>query len=296
MIIGICGKMGSGKDYVASKYIIPFLEKHNKKYVELAFADQLKVNVMFKYNVPYSDVYIKKNKETRSLLQQEGTENGRDTINKNIWVDYHKLWSSVLTRNNPETFVITTDTRYSNEFDYIKKSGGILIKVVAPKRNLNRIIQEKLDSSQISHRSECDLDNIPDAQFDIVINNDPDSDQSEEHKLLRFLSGFIKQIEPSPLQMIIDERNNLDVVIHEANYNKQTKESWEFKFNSDGECIALARNNFTYLYIRDFLFSRKLNNGNEEQIRLYPDELQVLGDIWEIRDDKNGSLTQFIRG
>ena len=174
MIIGICAKMGSGKDYIANNYIIPILKKYNREYIKLSFADQLKVLVMQKYNINYNDVYIQKTKHTRSLLQQEGCS-FRST-NPNAWIDYHQAWSTVLAQNNPDVFIITSDVRYQNEFDYIQKNGGLLIKINAKSRNEDRINQEKLSIEQINHHSECDLDNIPESEFDLVIDNEPGTD------------------------------------------------------------------------------------------------------------------------
>jgi hypothetical protein len=60
-IIALAGKMGSGKDYLIEKYIIPYIEKScNKRCLQLSFADQLKINVMTMHNVSYNDVYIEK--------------------------------------------------------------------------------------------------------------------------------------------------------------------------------------------------------------------------------------------
>jgi CO dehydrogenase nickel-insertion accessory protein CooC1 len=78
VLIGIAGKMGCGKDYICNNIIIPILKHNNETFLQIAFADQIKINVMTKHNIEFKDVYINKTTETRRLLQLEGTENGRD--------------------------------------------------------------------------------------------------------------------------------------------------------------------------------------------------------------------------
>ena len=174
IIIGLCGKMGSGKDYIASKYIIPFLQSNSVNCMQWSFADQIKVNVMAKRDIAFQDVYVNKTKATRTLLQQEGTENGREIVGKDIWINYFDAWRQVLTSRGVRA-LITSDVRFSNEADYIKSQGGMLIKVIAPGRNEQRLQHETggnvEDYQRIKgHASECDLDLYSD--FDLVINND----------------------------------------------------------------------------------------------------------------------------
>jgi len=176
MLIGICGKLGVGKDYITTNYIIPLLEQKREQFLQLAFADQIKVNVMSKMNVPYREVYETKTKETRILLQEEGTRI-RNEVSPTIWIDYLHNWIEVF-RNRGIAHFIISDVRFKNELEYIKSNGGILIKIVAPQRNHRRLMNESngnLETMQqiSSHRSECDLDNLPDNSFDIVLNNDP---------------------------------------------------------------------------------------------------------------------------
>lgn len=175
VLIGISGKIGVGKDYVTSNVVIPILK--DSTYLQLAFADQIKINVMSKMNVSYEDVYYKKTQESRQLLQQEGSICRND--DPDIWIKYFKNWANVHMKRGVQHILIS-DCRYKNEFDYIKKNGGIVIKVVAPDRNNDRLIQEASSSGVFddenfnkikSHQSECDLDGLSDDNFDIVIDN-----------------------------------------------------------------------------------------------------------------------------
>lgn len=177
MLIGIAGKMGSGKDYVTSKYVIPFIERElNQTFLQLAFADQIKVNVMTKYNVHYEDVYVSKTKETRRILQLEGTENGRNLLGKDVWINYHRNWANIFQQRGIN-HVIIPDVRFKNEINYIKEEKGFVIKVVAPQRNHSRLMTESQGRQEIynelkSHISECDLDDLDNTCFDVIVNND----------------------------------------------------------------------------------------------------------------------------
>ena len=186
VLIGIAGKMGCGKDYICNNIIIPILKHNNETYLQLAFADQIKINVMTKHNVDFKDVYINKTTETRRLLQLEGTENGRDKIDKNIWINYFHNWVNVFKNRNINN-IICTDVRFQNELDYIKNNGGILILINAPKRNLERLKNESTGDKTLmeyikNHRSECDLDDLNSKVFDLVINNDPGSNLNLAYK------------------------------------------------------------------------------------------------------------------
>ena len=203
IIIGISGKLGSGKDYMTNNVIIPVLEqyahksKDNAKYLQCAFADQIKVNVMVKNNVLYSDVYESKTAESRLLLQKEGTD-ARKLDNPNIWVDYLANWINVYYNRNITTFVIS-DVRYKNEYNFIKNNDndtiGLMIKVVAPTRNENRLTRESNGNDFIynkikSHPSECDLDDLPDEHFDLIIHNDPEDKPAIAELQLQFSKLF----------------------------------------------------------------------------------------------------------
>lgn len=185
--------MGCGKDYISDNYILPLLENSLK----MSFADQIKINVMTKKNILYDLVYVNKTKETRILLQKEGTEEGRNSINingdsnMNIWVDYLNNWITLLNKRGVSSFVIP-DCRFKNEINYIKSNNGILIKIIAPIRNEKRLQNESEGNINIynkikNHLSECDLDDIEDINYDLILYNDPECltlDQIEKLKEL----------------------------------------------------------------------------------------------------------------
>lgn len=176
VIIGVTGKLGSGKDYITNNVIVPVIEKINYRYLQCAFADQIKVNVMTKNNISYSDVYENKTPESRQLLQNEGTEVGREQ-DRNIWVKFLDNWINVHHNRGVNIYVIS-DARFKNEYEFVKKE-GIMIKVVAPNRNKDRLLKESRGDESIykkisQHVSECDLDDFSNDKYDMVIYNDID--------------------------------------------------------------------------------------------------------------------------
>lgn len=187
-IIAVCGKAGSGKDYITSNYIIPYIKQTlNKTVFQLSFADQLKVNVMTKYNISYDDLFDKKTENTRKLLQLEGTELGRNVHGQDIWIHYYKNWLTILEHRGVD-YIITSDLRFQNELTFLKTQNAIVIKVVSPKRHHNRISIESNGNIEIynlfkNHISECDLDNVSDDQFDYIVYNDPENIIQDELNL-----------------------------------------------------------------------------------------------------------------
>jgi hypothetical protein len=121
-------------------------------------------------------VFVEKTKATRIMLQQEGTENGRNVLGKDIWLRYFDGWAQVFKSRGGDV-VVASDVRFRNEAEYISKA-GILIKVAAPARNEERLQRESngdklLYDKMKSHSSECDLDAMDDNEYDIVLKNDP---------------------------------------------------------------------------------------------------------------------------
>lgn len=195
-IISICGKAGSGKDYIASNYIIPYIKDVLKcTVVQLSFADQMKINVMTKYDISYEDLYEIKTQETRKLLQLEGTELGRNIRGQDIWIKYYNNWIKVL-KNRGVDYIITCDLRFQNEFNYLKGKNSIIIKLVAPERHHNRILKESNGNMDIynqfkNHISECDLDNTSDDSFDLIINNDSNIHEQDFKTKINLLYNLI---------------------------------------------------------------------------------------------------------
>ena len=162
MIIGISGKLGTGKSFY-SKFIIDYIRTNypNEPVLELAFADQIKVNTIVKHNTPRHQVYTQKTDMSRRLLQLEGTENGRLIHGPDIWVKYTQEWIHLMTTRGIKHFIIS-DVRFINEAGYIQsQESSLLVRINAPSRNKSRLESEYTPERRQeiqNHASECNLD------------------------------------------------------------------------------------------------------------------------------------------
>lgn len=188
LIIGVSGKMGTGKNYIAEHIIIPFLRKHYKQHsiIEMAFADQIKVNAMVKHGLTI-EALTNKTARIRNILQKEGTEEGRDKLGEDVWVNYLSKWID-LHQSRGVKVVVITDVRFKNEAEFIKKRGGQVIRIEAPQRNTERLVMEHNTANIKMHRSETELDDFK--GFDLVVNNDLGTNEKKTSKIIRdFLSS-----------------------------------------------------------------------------------------------------------
>lgn len=182
MIIGISGKMGSGKDTVAK--IIQYLtldsegltreewkSEINNSHVGCSwqvkrFADKVKEIATLLTGIPrekFEDQEFKKSflsekwsvngikLTVREMLQKIGTDAMRDNFHPNVWVN--ALFASYNPLNDKW---LITDTRFPNEARAIKERGGIMVRV------------ERKGLPENTHISETALD---DWEFDYVIEN-----------------------------------------------------------------------------------------------------------------------------
>lgn len=175
LLIGLSGKMFSGKDFVFSL----FKELLGEGLKNYKLADTLKdmacvfigcsrndlEDVNYK-NKPLDKTYWKfdnkgnvlRKTTPRDIMIIIGTNFGRDMINDNIWI------STTLNKINKSSNSIITDVRFKNEADSIKEAGGIIVRVNRPEhlRFEGKVKPEK------EHYSETDLDKY---DFDYVLNN-----------------------------------------------------------------------------------------------------------------------------
>lgn len=175
IIIGVSGKLGSGKDFIVNHLLIPLLEEKGVNPIRIGFADQLKVNVMTKFNIAYKHVFDDKTPEARRLLQTEGTaEREKDP---DIWIKYVQSWIRVHSNRGVSVFIIP-DVRYKNEHTFVKTTPKhILLRIDSPHRNHDRLLNESKGDPDLyekikTHPSECDLDETTD--FHLVVKNDPE--------------------------------------------------------------------------------------------------------------------------
>lgn len=152
MIIGICGRRGSGKDTIAGM----INRITNNRFERKQFSAKLKECAGILLGVPvalfedrdFKESYIAPYDMTvREFLQKFGTEFVRESIHPNLWIE-----STFLGYSNQDWII--TDVRFLNEYDAIKSRGGTIIRV-------NR------KSNKDTHPSENEIDfMIPDYDTD----------------------------------------------------------------------------------------------------------------------------------
>lgn len=189
IVLGMSGKMGVGKNYLSECYIIPMIIEHYKNDGIIiipyffSFANFMKSELYARdtsSTLNYHNMFVCKTQETRTRLQQYGTEMGRNSVHDKIWIKHVELWMDIQATqlknvsNNCKNlrmlplFVIQ-DIRFKNELEFVRGlPNAIVIRVEAPQRHLQRCQSE---NSQNQHISEKDLD---DMIFPIMLYNDED--------------------------------------------------------------------------------------------------------------------------
>ena len=171
-IYGFSGKLGVGKNYIAEKLF--YRSRPQKNTLIMALADHFKVDTVSKDQVEFEKVFVKKDDQTRRLLQIRGTEEGRNKYGEDIWIRTLQTWIKLYHDRGVERFIIT-DVRFPNEADWIHQLGGVTIRINAPKRNEQALQQEsdgdpKKYQAISTHASEVGLDSYQ--NFDYVLEND----------------------------------------------------------------------------------------------------------------------------
>jgi hypothetical protein len=149
MIIGISGKMGSGKDTVGQMII----DSQHINWSIAKFADKLKKIAHLMTGYPIEDMYSQEGKHKfmpewgmtiRDFQIKLGTEAVRDGIHQDGWIlalfaDY---------KEGEDNWIIT-DVRFPNEVKAIEQRGGVVVRI-------NRSGIDRID-----HVSETALDDYP---------------------------------------------------------------------------------------------------------------------------------------
>lgn len=181
-IIGVSGKMGSGKDtfseFSAEFSNIP-VERH-------AFADRLRditemlvghkmaithevgkpfANAVYNYTQDDKNVFLPLwNKTVGQCLQQIGTDSLRNHFDDEVWVKalFATKGKECLEKGH---ILIIPDVRFPNEADAILERGGIVIRLEGDPLDVR-----KNSKRDINHISETALDNY--SKFTRIIKND----------------------------------------------------------------------------------------------------------------------------
>lgn len=170
MLIGISGKLYSGKDTVGALFKL----QNNNIRIE-KFANTLKDVVQLLTNCDRADLEHQQGKNKflpewgltlGQFLQIFGTDTCRYNFNKNIWV------IALLSRYNSNCDWVVTDVRFPNEAQAIKDNNGYLIRV---DRNIDR---EIVSNRNLNHESEVALDNWK--NWDYIIDNNGSLEELEK--------------------------------------------------------------------------------------------------------------------
>lgn len=165
-IIGISGKLGSGKDYVTDFLINEISQKYNIVPDHRKFAEKVKEITAIVTNKPLETMYTHEGKN--AVIAAFNTTAGRmqQIIGTEIFRAYDTdFWiKATMSDYEPNMSIIVSDVRFKNEADYILNLGGILIRLNGDPMDIR-----KNTTRDINHPSECNLDDYD--KFTIIHNN-----------------------------------------------------------------------------------------------------------------------------
>ena len=122
-IVALSGRIGSGKDFIYNQYLFPL------GYRKLALADHFKIWIVGQGLATYDEVFKTKPEKIRHILQQTGTEEGRNIYGADIWCQTAFAWIEHLSNTMKIDKWCITDVRFKNEVLAIQKCGGRVIRI-----------------------------------------------------------------------------------------------------------------------------------------------------------------------
>lgn len=180
-IVGISGKLGTGKDYIARRYF------YNRGYKQISLAWHFKVWIVGQGLATWEEVFVTKPPHVRTLLQQEGTEKGRNVYGENVWIETMIAWIRVYSEYWGVSKFIVPDVRFPNEVTAIQKAGGKVYRIIAPHRDKS----SSASPEARAHPSETSLDGFPLTDFDGIIFNDPEHSSTVGMQVSKLLESPI---------------------------------------------------------------------------------------------------------
>ena len=163
MKIAICGKMGTGKtylaDYIAKKY----------GFIKTSFAKRLKTLAEELFDMTHKD---------RGLLINFATK--MREIDSRVWIK--AMFRDIKNVDN----VVLDDLRLNNEYITLKESGWFIIKIDINENERISRLKQKYGEYYEEHRecfnsiTENDVIDLDDSHFDMTITNDNSDEMLEK--------------------------------------------------------------------------------------------------------------------
>jgi len=160
VLIGIAGRIGSGKDTVADELV----EKHG--FMKMPFAGPLKTAAKVLFGFSEEQMNDRELKECvneywgithRSALQKLGTECMRGVFGQDFWL---KRWMLGYHTWKDTDHIVVPDVRFENEANLIRNFNGMIIHIRRP-HNPNGIPQTHASEAGIAIRStDIVIDNV----------------------------------------------------------------------------------------------------------------------------------------
>lgn len=159
-ILGITGKMFSGKDTVAE--FLHFVFRNSRI---TSFAYPMKQMMIDYFGFTHDDLYTVEGKNSynafwgmtnRDALQKIGTECFRNNFHTDTWLKTMEV--NII--NNPTKLIIIPDVRFPNEAELVHALDGSILKIVR-----DDVVR---DPKQMTHASETMIDQIP---YDVLLVN-----------------------------------------------------------------------------------------------------------------------------
>ena len=209
-IIGLVGRRGSGKNFVADRIEEVFKGKVEKAALadpikrfaidvlgldeKLVYGNDLDKSAETKYkweclpdylfSGPIRLKFVSSNREgrksltIRDILQIVGTELGREIWGSDIWI---RAMENRVKRSKAACFIVT-DVRFPNEAAAIRSWGGQVWKVAGKQRGV-------AGAAKDAHPSETGVDDIPLDDIDrIVANEEKDTKETIKRQIRKLLS------------------------------------------------------------------------------------------------------------
>lgn len=177
MIVGIAGRAGAGKSYLADQLI-----QADERFVHLSFGATLREEIAEVMGGECPNLWVKPTSpEVRWILQQYGTNFRRDQ-DPDYWVK--KSSEKALSLQERGKIPVYADVRFPNEAHMIQSSGGVLVRVVAP----TSLRQSRLGELPPEHASETALDSY-EIDWEIPSILDDDLYQMDVERLLAATVG-----------------------------------------------------------------------------------------------------------